>query len=146
LKEDNIMRNLNTIFYDRMNEYIQKRNISEDELFEKAKFSDKQIESIKNGELGALDAIEAFRIGYILNVSMDYLTGTSDLPEETALEELHRQTSYALLLADDSQDEADVLGKAFVGTLQDMIENERFTKEEAMQLHDLLKQSLETKN
>jgi hypothetical protein len=76
---------------------------------------------------------------------MDYLTGTSDSPEETALDELYRQTSYALLLADDSQDEADVLGKAFIGTLQDMIENNRFTESDAKKIYDMLQSACKDK-
>lgn len=100
-------------FITRMHEIMEIRNISENELFSEAEYTEEEIELFKNGEFGVLDYDVVARIPYLLNVSMDYLMGVIDNYDEKPLDVLHRQISYALLVADDNKTQSEVIADAF---------------------------------
>jgi transcriptional regulator with XRE-family HTH domain len=124
------MSNHLDIFLKRMNDVMDKKNITEDELFSKAKFTDEQIESIKQDNFETIGLQTASQIAYVLDVPLDYLAGIIDTIEEKPLEELYRQMNYALLGADDSESEGQVIMTAFTETLEDMVNNDHISKDD----------------
>lgn len=120
-----LSENYAEIFKTRMHEILKLKNMTEDELYRQAGYTDEQIELFRNDDFGDLDYDIVARIPYVLNISMDYLMGVIDSYDETPLEKLNRQLHYSLLVADDNQDPGKVITETFKKTLEE-IENANY--------------------